>query len=115
MSATLITKFSKTDAYETLIYELNQVKQGALEKMKEYTDKVQDLFAKIIRILKKQRHAEGIAIFTGMDLLAFKYYVIELLPKIKQEVKYEEAKDFLKQLVLLRKKKIIWKILQGLY
>jgi hypothetical protein len=101
MSATLITKFSKTDAYETLIYELNQVKQGALEKMKEYTDKVQDLFAKIIRIL--------------MDLLAFKYYVIELLPKIKQEVKYEEAKDFLKQLVLLRKKKIIWKILQGLY
>ena len=52
------------------------------------------MFAKIIHILKKQRHAEGTAIFTNMDLLAFKYYVIELLPKIKQEVKYEEAEDF---------------------
>jgi hypothetical protein len=54
------------------------VKQGASEKVKEYIDRIKDLFAKITRSLKAQGHAEGVAIFTSMDSLVFKYYVIVL-------------------------------------
>ena len=39
----LITEFSKNNSYEALIIELSQVKQEIFEKVKDYTDRVQDL------------------------------------------------------------------------
>ena len=105
VSTTLITEFSKTYACETLICDLSQVKQGTSKNVKDYIDRIKDLFAKITCSLKAQGHGEGVAIFTSMDSLVFKYYVIGLLPKIKQLVKYEEVVDLLAATHTIERKK----------
>ena len=89
MSVGLITKFGKKDSYETLICELNQVNQGALENVKDYTDRVQEFSIQITRSLRAQGHNAKNPIFEGIKTLVVKHFMIGLLPELLQQVVYE--------------------------
>jgi hypothetical protein len=54
VSAILITKFNKGNAYETLIWDLSQLKQEVLKNVKVYINRIKDFFAKITHNIRAQ-------------------------------------------------------------
>lgn len=104
VSVGLITEFSKNDFYETLICELSQVKQGVLEKVQDYTDRVQGLFVRITQSLRAQGHSAENPIFEGIKAMVVKHFMIGLLPELLQQVKYEGV-DTLEDVIRIAEKK----------
>ena len=88
LSVELIIEFK--DSYITLIYELDQIEQGILEKVKNYTDRVQGLSVRITQSLRAQGHNVKNPIFEGIKILVVKHFMIELLLELFQQVKYED-------------------------
>ena len=100
----LIMDFGKKDAYEALICELIQVKQGMEEKVKDYTDRVQGLSVMISRSLRAQGHSADNPIFKGIKALVVKHFMIGLLSELLQQMKYEGV-DTLEEVIRIAEKK----------
>ena len=87
-----------------LICELSQVKQVALEKVKDYTDIVQELSIRITWSLRAQGHNAENPIFEGIKALVMKHFLIGLLPELLQQVKCEGV-DTLEDVIRIAEKK----------
>ena len=92
------------NSYEALICELSQVKQGIVEKMKDYTDRLQGLSVTITRSLSAQGHNADNPIFEMIKALVVKHFMIGLLPELLQQVKYKGV-DTLEEVIRIAKKK----------
>jgi hypothetical protein len=104
LSVGFITEFDNNDSYETLICELSQIKQGVLDKAKDYTDRVQELSVRITRSLHAQGHSAENPIFEEIKALVVKHFMIGMLPELLQQVKYEGV-DTLKDVICITEKK----------
>jgi hypothetical protein len=59
----LVKEFSVKNVYQNLILELSQLKQGALESIKEYKERIMTLQNKLQGCLRAQGHEGIIPIF----------------------------------------------------
>jgi len=59
----LMKEFSVKNVYQNLILELSQLKQGALESIKEYKERIMTLQNKLQGCLRAQGHEGTIPIF----------------------------------------------------
>ena len=75
-----------------------------LEKMKNYTDRVQGLSVRITRRFRAQLHSADNLIFEKIKTLVIKHFMIRLLPELLQQVKYEEI-DILEEIIRIAEKK----------
>jgi hypothetical protein len=61
----LVKEFSVKNVYQNLILELNQLKQGALELVREYKEKTMTLQNKLQGCFRAQGHEGIYPIFAG--------------------------------------------------
>jgi len=101
----LMKEFSMKNVYQNLILELSQLKQGALESVKEYKERTMTLQNKLQGCLRAQGH-EGIdPFFGGINALVLKHFTIGLLLEL-QQVKYEQATTFDEAVEVVEKKEV---------
>ncbi len=102
----LMKEFSVKNVYQNLILELSQLKQGALESVREYKERTMTLQNKLQGCLKTQGH-EGIdPIFARINALVLKNFTIGLLSKLRQQVRYEQAATFDEAAEVAEKKEV---------
>ena len=75
-----------------------------LEKVKDYTNRVQGLSVRITQNLHAQGHSAENPIFVGSKTLVVKHFMIGLLSDLLQQVKYEGV-DTLKNVIYITEKK----------
>ncbi len=94
------------NVYQNLILELSQLKQGALESVKEYKERTTTLQNKLQGCLRAQGH-EGIdPIFAGVNALVLEHFTIGLLLELRQQVRYEQAATFDEAVEVAEKKEV---------
>jgi hypothetical protein len=72
------------NVYQNLIFELSQLKPGALKLVREYKEKTMTLQNKLQGCFRAQGH-EGInPIFVGVNALVLKHFTIGLLSELRQ-------------------------------
>jgi len=64
-----VKEFCVKNVYQNLILELNQLKQGALELVREYKERTMILQNKFQRCLRAQGHKGTTPIFVGTNAL----------------------------------------------
>jgi len=73
-----VKEFFVKNVYQNLIFELSQLKHGALEPVKEYKEKIMTLQNKLQGCLRAQGH-EGIdPLFAGVNALVLEHFTIGL-------------------------------------
>jgi hypothetical protein len=65
--------------YQNLIHELNQLKQGILELMREYKERTMTLHNKFQGCLRAQGYERIDPISTGINALVLEHFTISLL------------------------------------
>jgi hypothetical protein len=90
----LMKEFSVKNVYQNLILELNQLKQGALELVREYKERTMTLQNKLQGCLRAQGHEGTDPIFAGVNALVLEHFTIGLLSKLQQQVRYEQVTTF---------------------
>jgi hypothetical protein len=85
----LVKEFSVKNVYQNLILELSQLKQGALESVREYKERTMTLQNKLQRCLRAQGHEGIVTIFAGVNALVLEHFTIGLLSELRQQVRYE--------------------------
>ncbi len=105
----LVKEFSVKNVYQNLILELSQLKQGALELVREYKEKTMTLQNKLEGCLRAQGHGGTDAIFVGVNALVLEHFTIGLLSELLQQVKYEQAVTFDEATKVVEKKKVSMK------
>jgi hypothetical protein len=93
------------NVYQNLILELNQLKQGVLESMRKYKEKM-TLQNKFQGCFRAQGHDGTNPIFGGINALVLKHFTIGLLPELCQEAKYEQAETFNEITKVTKKKEV---------
>jgi len=78
----LVKEFSVKNVYQNLILELGQLKQGALESVREYKERTMTLQNKLQRCLKAQGHEGTDPIFARVNALVLEHFTIGLLLKL---------------------------------
>jgi len=68
--------------YQDLILELSQLKQEALELVKEYKERTMTLQNKLERCLREQGHEGTDPIFPGINALVLEHFTIGLLSEL---------------------------------
>ncbi len=90
----LMKEFSVKNVYQNLILELGQLKQGALESVREYKERTMTLQNKLQGCLKAQGHEGTDPIFARVNALVLEHFTIGLLLKLRHQVRYEQAAMF---------------------
>jgi hypothetical protein len=90
----LVKEFSVKNVYQNLILELSQLKQGALELVREYKERTMTLQNKLEGCPKAQGHEGTDPIFARVNALVLEHFTIRLLSELRQQVRYEEATTF---------------------
>ncbi len=70
------------NVYQNLILELSQLKQEALETLREYKKRTMTLQNKLQGCLKTQGHEGTDPIFAGVNALVLEHFTICLLSKL---------------------------------
>jgi len=92
--------------YQNLILELSQLKQGALESLREYKEKTMTLQNKLQGCLRAQGHERTDPIFAGVNALVLGHFTIGLLSELRQQVRYEQAATFDETAEVAKKKEV---------
>jgi len=82
------------NVYQNLMLELNQLKQGALESVREYKNRIMTLQHKFQGCFKAQGHEGTDPLFTGVNAVVLEHFAIGLLSELRQQVRYEQAATF---------------------
>jgi hypothetical protein len=82
------------NVYQNLMLELSQLKQGALESVKEYKDRTMTLQHKLQGCLKAQGHEGTDPLFAVVNAIILEHFTIGLLSELRQQVRYEQAATF---------------------
>jgi hypothetical protein len=102
----LVKEFSVKNVYQNLILELSQLKQGALELVREYKERTMTLQNKLQRCLRAQGHEGTYLIFAGVNALVLEHFTIGLLSELQQQVRYEQAATFDEAAEVAEKKEV---------
>jgi hypothetical protein len=94
------------NVYQNLILELSQLKQGALESVREYKDRTMTLQNKLQGCLRAQGHEGTDPIVAGVNALVLEHFTISLLLELRQEVKYEQVATFDEATKVAEKKEV---------
>jgi len=94
MTKALVKEFSVKNVYQNLIFEPSQLKQGALELIKEYKERIMTLQNKLQGCLRAQGHERTNPIFVGVNALVLEHFTIGLLSELQQQVRYKQATTF---------------------
>jgi hypothetical protein len=73
---------------------LSQLKQRALELVKEYKERTMTLQNKLQRCFRNHGHEGTDPIILGVNALVLEHFTIGLLSKLRQQVRYEQAATF---------------------
>jgi len=90
----LVKEFSMKNVYQNLMLELSQLKQGALELVREYKDRTMTLQHKLQRCLRAQGHEGTDPLFVRVNAIVLEHFTIGLLLELRQQVRYEQAAMF---------------------
>jgi len=82
------------NVYKNLIFELGQLKWGALESVKEYKERTMTLQNKLQGCLRAQGHEGTDPIFARVNALVLKHFTIGLLSELRQQMRYKQAATF---------------------
>jgi len=72
-----------TNVYQNLIFELSQLKQGALESLREYKERTLTLQNKLQGCLKAQGHEGTDPICAGINALVLEHFTIGMLSELR--------------------------------
>ncbi len=72
------------NVYQNLMLELNQLKQGALELVREHKERIMTLQNKLQGCLRAQGHKGTDPLFAGINALVLEHFTIGLLSKLRQ-------------------------------
>jgi hypothetical protein len=75
-------EFSVKNVYQNLILKLNQLKQGALESIRKYKERIMTLQNKLQGCLRAQGHEGTNLIFVGVNALVLEHFTINLLSEL---------------------------------
>jgi hypothetical protein len=100
----LVKEFSVKNVYQNLMLELSQLKQGALESVREYKDRTMTLQHKLQGCLRAQGHEGTDPLFAGINAVILEHFTIGLLLELRQQVRYEQAATFDEVAEVARKK-----------
>jgi len=78
----LMKEFSMKNVYQNLILELSQLKQGALESVREYKERTMTLQNKLHGCFRAQGHEGTDPIFAGVNALVLEHFTIGLLSEL---------------------------------
>jgi len=87
-------EFFVKNVYQNLILELNQLKQGALESVREYKERTMTLQNKLQGCLRAQGHEGTDPIFARVNALVLEHFTIGLLSELRQQMRYEQVTTF---------------------
>jgi len=102
----LVQEFSVKNVYQNLILEPSQLKQGALELVKEYKERTMTLQNKFQGCLRAQGCEGTNLIFVGVNALILEHFTIGLLPELRQQMRYEQAATFDEAAEVAKKKEV---------
>jgi hypothetical protein len=102
----LVKEFYVKNVYQNLILELSQLKQGALELIKEYKERTMMLQNKLQGCFRAQGHEGTNLIFAGVNALLLEHFTIGLLLELRQQVRYEQATTFDEATKVVEKKEV---------
>jgi len=94
------------NVFQNLIFELSQLKHGALELVKEYKERTMMLQNKVQGCLRAQGHEGTDLIFVGVNALVLEHFTIGLLSELRQQVRYEQAATFDEAVEVAKKKEV---------
>jgi hypothetical protein len=101
-----VKEFFVKDVYQNLIFELSQLKQGALKSVRECKDRTMTLQNKLQGCLRAQGHEGTDPIFAGINAFVLEHFTIGLLLELRQQMKYEQAKTFDEAAKVVEKKEV---------
>jgi hypothetical protein len=101
-----VKEFSVKNVFQNLIFELSQLKQGALELVKEYKERTMMLQNKLQGCIRAQGHEGTDPIFVGVNALVLEHFTIGLLSELRQQVKYEQVATFDEAAEVAKKKEV---------
>jgi len=101
-----VKEFSVKNVYQNLILELSQLKQGALELVREYEERTMMLQNKLQGCLRAQGHEGTDPIYAGVNALVLEHFTIGMLSELRQQVRYEQAATFDEAAKVTEKKEV---------
>jgi len=101
-----VKEFYVKNVYQNLIFELSQLKQGALESVREYKERTLTLQNKLQGCLRAQGHEGTDPICSGVNALVLEHFTIDLLLELRQQVRYEQAMTFDEAAEVAEKKEV---------
>ncbi len=72
------------NVYQNLMLELSQLKQGALESVREYKDRIMTLQHKLQGCLRAQGREGTDPLFTRVNAVVLEHFTIGLLSELRQ-------------------------------
>jgi hypothetical protein len=102
----LVKEFSVKNVYKNLMFEPSQLKQGALESLREYKERTMTLQNKLQGCLRAQGHEGTDPFFAGVNALVLEHFTIDLLLELWQQVKYKQAATFDEATEVAEKKEV---------
>ncbi|CAK9191943.1 unnamed protein product [Sphagnum troendelagicum] len=90
----LMKEFSVKNVYQNLMLEMSQLKQGALESVREYKDRTMTLQHKLQGCFRAQGHEGTDPLFAGVNAVVLEHFTIGLLSELRQQVRYEQVATF---------------------
>ncbi|CAM6056005.1 unnamed protein product [Sphagnum tenellum] len=84
LTKALVKEFSVKNVYQNLMLELSQLKQGALESVREYKDRTMALQHKLQGCLRAQGHEGTDPLFAGVNAVVLEHFTIGLLSELRQ-------------------------------
>ncbi len=99
-------EFFVKNVYQNLIFERSQLKQGALESVREYKEGIMTLQNKLQGCLKAQGDEGTNPLFAGVNALVLEHFTIGLLLELRQQMRYEQAATFDEATEVAEKKEV---------
>jgi len=99
-------EFSVKIVYQNLMLELSQLKQGALESIREYKERTMTLQNKLQWCLRAQGHEGTDPLFARVNALVLEHFTIGLLSELRQQVRYEQTATFDEATEVAEKKEV---------
>jgi hypothetical protein len=101
-----VKEFFVKNVYQNLIFERSQLKQGALESVREYKEGIMTLQNKLQGCLKAQGDEGTNPLFAGVNALVLEHFTIGLLLELRQQMRYEQAATFDEATEVAEKKEV---------
>jgi len=101
-----VKEFFVKNVYQNLIFKRSQLKQGALESVREYKEGIMTLQNKLQGCLKAQGDEGTNPLFAGVNALVLEHFTIGLLLELRQQMRYEQAATFDEATEVAEKKEV---------